>query len=148
MAEVFVAFVKKIQVKMKFRVVCIRLDHGTEFDNVKFYDFCNENGISHNFSAPRTPQQNSVVEIKNRTLEEMKNVEEDQDVEPLLVPAEVINMTNGKADMMSEMKEANEDNTASSSTEPSTSITTTKHHAVLSFCGSSSNWRILEFSLR
>ncbi|XP_075109223.1 uncharacterized protein LOC142181012 [Nicotiana tabacum] len=45
--------------------------HGTEFDNAKFDEFCNENGITHNFSAPRTPQQNRVVERKNRTLEEM-----------------------------------------------------------------------------
>ena len=34
-------------------------------------DYCNEHGISHNFSTPRTPQQNGVVERKNRTLEEM-----------------------------------------------------------------------------
>ena len=27
-----------------------------------------ENGTSHNFSAPRTPQQNGVVERKKRTL--------------------------------------------------------------------------------
>ncbi|XP_070004873.1 intracellular protein transport protein USO1-like [Nicotiana sylvestris] len=44
--EVFVAFVKKIQ-------------------------FCNENGITHNLSAPRNPQQNGVVERKNKALEEM-----------------------------------------------------------------------------
>jgi len=69
--EVFVAFVKKIQVKMESRVACVRSDHGIEFDNVKFDEFYNENGITHNFSAPRTPQQNGVVERKNRTLEEM-----------------------------------------------------------------------------
>jgi len=28
-------------------------------------------GIKHNFSAPRTPQQNGVVERKNRSLEEL-----------------------------------------------------------------------------
>jgi len=28
-------------------------------------------GILHNFSAPRTPQQNGVVERKNRSLEEL-----------------------------------------------------------------------------
>ena len=49
----------------------IRSDHGTEFENSLFKAFCEEHGISHNFSAPRTPQQNGVVERKNRTLEEM-----------------------------------------------------------------------------
>ncbi|XP_070014928.1 uncharacterized protein [Nicotiana sylvestris] len=53
--KVFVAFVKKLQVKMEFRVACIRSDHGTKFDNAKFNEFCNENGITHNFLAPRTP---------------------------------------------------------------------------------------------
>ena len=33
--------------------------------------FFNENDISHDFSCPRTPQQNGVVEQKNRTLQEM-----------------------------------------------------------------------------
>ena len=42
-----------------------------EFENLGFNAFCGENGISHNFSAPRTPQQNRVVERKNKTLEEM-----------------------------------------------------------------------------
>ncbi|XP_070014264.1 uncharacterized protein [Nicotiana sylvestris] len=137
--EVFVAFVKKIQVKMESRVACIRSDHGIEFDNVKFDKFCNDNGITHHFSAPRTPQQNGVVERKNKTLEEMartmlidsgiaKNfwaevvnsacylsAEEDQDGETLLVPGEVINMKNIKEDMMSQVKEISEDNTTSSS---------------------------------
>ncbi|GKB58027.1 retrovirus-related pol polyprotein from transposon TNT 1-94 [Tanacetum coccineum] len=43
-----------------------------EFDNeVQFGEFCNANGITHNFSAPRTPQSNGVVERKNKTLQEM-----------------------------------------------------------------------------
>jgi len=49
----------------------IRSDHGGEFQNEKFISFCNKLGISHNFSAPRTPQQNGVVERKNRSIEEL-----------------------------------------------------------------------------
>ncbi|GKF11332.1 zf-CCHC domain-containing protein, partial [Tanacetum coccineum] len=49
----------------------IRMDHDREFDNeVQFGNYCDLNGISHNFSAPRTPQSNGVVERKNRTLVE------------------------------------------------------------------------------
>nr|XP_016460774.1 PREDICTED: uncharacterized protein LOC107784205 [Nicotiana tabacum] len=64
--------------------------------------------------------------VKSSIKPKRDNAEEDQDGEPPLVPSEIINMTNGKADMMSHVKEPNEDNAASSSTEPSTSITTTK----------------------
>ncbi|GJY37423.1 retrovirus-related pol polyprotein from transposon TNT 1-94 [Tanacetum coccineum] len=47
-------------------------DYSREFDyEVQFGEFCNANGITHNFSAPRTPQSNGVVERKNRTLQEM-----------------------------------------------------------------------------
>ncbi|GJY99248.1 copia protein [Tanacetum coccineum] len=47
-------------------------DYSREFDNeVQFREFCNANGITHNFSAPRTPQSNGMVERKNRTLQEM-----------------------------------------------------------------------------
>ncbi|XP_075080392.1 uncharacterized protein LOC107765451 [Nicotiana tabacum] len=55
-----------------------------------------------------------------------KSAEEDQDEGPSLVPGEIINMINGKADMMSQVKEPNEENAASSSTKPSTSIKTTE----------------------
>ncbi|GKA72818.1 retrovirus-related pol polyprotein from transposon TNT 1-94, partial [Tanacetum coccineum] len=53
-------------------IVSIRTDHGREFDHeVQFRAFCDAQGITHNFSAPRTPQSNGVVERKNRTLQEM-----------------------------------------------------------------------------
>ncbi|KAJ9561899.1 hypothetical protein OSB04_007059 [Centaurea solstitialis] len=47
----------------------LRSDNGTEFRNLKLQSFLEE-GISHSFSAVRTPQQNGVVERKNRTLVE------------------------------------------------------------------------------
>nr|GEV37590.1 zf-CCHC domain-containing protein/UBN2 domain-containing protein [Tanacetum cinerariifolium] len=54
-------------------VVSIRTDHGREFDNeVQSGNYCDLNGISHNFSALRTPQSNGTVERKNHTLQEMR----------------------------------------------------------------------------
>ncbi|GJS23354.1 retrovirus-related pol polyprotein from transposon TNT 1-94 [Tanacetum coccineum] len=68
----FEIFSKKIQNQLGCTIVSIRTDHGREFDNeVQFREFCNANGITHNFSALRTPQSNGVVERKNRTLQEM-----------------------------------------------------------------------------
>ncbi|XP_038992978.1 uncharacterized protein LOC120116622, partial [Hibiscus syriacus] len=69
--EQFITFSKIIQNEKGYSITSVRSDHGTEFENLGFIEFCNSNGISHNFSAPRTPQQNGVVERKNRTLEEM-----------------------------------------------------------------------------
>ncbi|GKB00137.1 retrovirus-related pol polyprotein from transposon TNT 1-94 [Tanacetum coccineum] len=69
----FEIFSKKIQNQLGCTIVSIRTDHGREFDNeVQFGEFCNANGITHNFSAPHTPQSNGVVERKNRTLQEMR----------------------------------------------------------------------------
>ncbi|GJV34749.1 retrovirus-related pol polyprotein from transposon TNT 1-94 [Tanacetum coccineum] len=54
---------KKIQNQKGCPIISIRTDHGREFDNeVQFRAFCDANGITHNFSAPRTPQSNGVVE--------------------------------------------------------------------------------------
>ena len=66
--EELVVFFKMIQTKLNQVICSIRSDHGTEFENSTLDRFCMENGTSHNFSAPRTPQQNGVVERKNRTL--------------------------------------------------------------------------------
>ena len=44
-------------------------DHGREFENSHFDNFYNKHGIRHEFSAPKTPQQNGVVERKNVTLQ-------------------------------------------------------------------------------
>ncbi|XP_070043092.1 uncharacterized protein [Nicotiana tomentosiformis] len=169
---IFVAFVKQIQVKMSYNVVSIRSDHRTEFDNAKCDEFCAENGIIHKFSAPRTPQQNGVVERKNRTLEDTTRTmlidsgvakgiwaeavntvcylinsihvifdeschlcgkdshdKIEQDGEQSKVPGEVIDMANGKADLMSQVKESNEKGAAESpadTEELDSSITTTE----------------------
>jgi transposase InsO family protein len=40
----------------------IRSDNGTEFSNASFNEFCLEHGVDQQFSAPRVPQQNRVME--------------------------------------------------------------------------------------
>jgi len=52
----------------------IRNDHGREFENSKFEEFCLSYGIKQEFSSPITPQQNGVVERKNRVIQEMARV--------------------------------------------------------------------------
>jgi transposase InsO family protein len=69
--EAFKTFCKQVQNEKETNIISVRSDHGGEFENSSFEQFFNENGISHNFSCPRTPQQNGVVERKNRTLQEM-----------------------------------------------------------------------------
>jgi transposase InsO family protein len=49
----------------------IRSDNGSEFKNLQVEEYLEEEGVKHEFSAPYTPQQNSVVERKNRTLIDM-----------------------------------------------------------------------------
>ena len=46
----------------------IRSDNGKEFDNTNIEAYCDEVGNKHEVSATYTPQQNGVVERKNRTL--------------------------------------------------------------------------------
>ena len=55
-------------------VARIRIDHGREFENSKLGSFCNDQGTKQEFSAPKTPQQNGVVERKNRVIQEMARV--------------------------------------------------------------------------
>lgn len=65
---ILITFSKAIQLKVNYKIVSIRSDHGIEFENSQIESFCAENRINHNCSAPRTPQQNGVVERKNKTL--------------------------------------------------------------------------------
>nr|GEU42031.1 retrovirus-related Pol polyprotein from transposon TNT 1-94 [Tanacetum cinerariifolium] len=61
-------FVTGIENQLNHRVKIIRCDNETEFKNSEMYQFCQMKGIKREFSVVRTPQQNEVVEKKNRTL--------------------------------------------------------------------------------
>ncbi|XP_075473453.1 uncharacterized protein LOC142504481 [Primulina tabacum] len=69
--DVFKQLLTRISNFHNLKVRRIRTDHGKEFENISFSSFCDRKGISHEFSAPKTPQQNGIAERKNRTLQEM-----------------------------------------------------------------------------
>ena len=72
--EAFSAFkklAKIVQNEKNCTIVAIKTDHGREFQNESLEKFCEKHGIQHKLLAPRTPQQNGVVERKNRALEDI-----------------------------------------------------------------------------
>ena len=71
MFSIFKGFAKRAENEFDFKVKKIRSDNGSEFKNSRIEDYCDENGIKHEFSAKYTPQQNGVVERKNQTLIDM-----------------------------------------------------------------------------
>jgi hypothetical protein len=71
----------------------IRSDNETEFRNTSFDGFCLEHGIKQQFSAPRFPQQNRVVERKNRTLVDMARTMLDEHGTPRRFWADAISTT-------------------------------------------------------
>ena len=64
-------FLRRAQNEFELKVKKIRSDNGSEFKNLQVEEFLEEEGIKHEFSAPYTPQQNGVLERKNRTLIDM-----------------------------------------------------------------------------
>ncbi|GKC59869.1 retrovirus-related pol polyprotein from transposon TNT 1-94 [Tanacetum coccineum] len=68
--EIVIKLLKKIQVRLNATVHNIRIDNGTEFVNQTLKAYYEDVGISHKTSVARTPQQNGVLERRNRTLVE------------------------------------------------------------------------------
>jgi transposase InsO family protein len=69
--ETLKRFLRRAQNEFKLRIKKIRSDNGTKFKNSQIKGFLEEEGIKHEFSSPYTPQQNGVLERKNRTLLDM-----------------------------------------------------------------------------
>jgi transposase InsO family protein len=69
--ETLKGFLRRAQNEFGLRIKKIRSDNGTEFEDSQIEGFLEDEGIKHEFSSPYTPQQNGVVERKNRTLLDM-----------------------------------------------------------------------------
>ncbi|BBG96481.1 transposable element gene [Prunus dulcis] len=60
-----------VELQSGFKVKCLRSDRGGEFTSSEFSKLCEEGGIQRQLTTTYTPQQNGVVERKNRTVVEM-----------------------------------------------------------------------------
>ncbi|GJX33071.1 integrase, catalytic region, zinc finger, CCHC-type containing protein [Tanacetum coccineum] len=69
-SEVLINFLKLVQRGLHAQVRTVRTDKGTEFLNKTLHAYFAQEGIEHQTSTARTPEQNGVVERRNRTLVE------------------------------------------------------------------------------
>ncbi|GKB30401.1 retrovirus-related pol polyprotein from transposon TNT 1-94, partial [Tanacetum coccineum] len=85
--------IKNIQVLLNATIQYVRTDNGTEFVNQTLREFYENVCISHQTSVARTPQQNGVVERRNRTLVEAARTMLIFSKAPLFLWAEAISTT-------------------------------------------------------
>nr|GEW94014.1 retrovirus-related Pol polyprotein from transposon TNT 1-94 [Tanacetum cinerariifolium] len=72
--EVFLKFLKNTQCALNATIRMVRTDNRTEFVNKTLTDLFESVGITHQTIVPRSPQQNDVVERRNRTLMEAARI--------------------------------------------------------------------------
>ena len=84
-------FIRRVQNEFELKVKNIRSDNGSEFKNTQVEEFLDEEGIKHELSTPYTPQQNGIVERKNRTLIEAARTLLDEYKTPDIFWADAVN---------------------------------------------------------
>ncbi|GJW15322.1 retrovirus-related pol polyprotein from transposon TNT 1-94 [Tanacetum coccineum] len=65
--EIIIKFFKQAQVRLNVIIRYLCTDNGTKFLNQTLRNYTHDVGITHNISTARTPQQDGVVERRNRT---------------------------------------------------------------------------------
>ncbi|GKE10825.1 retrovirus-related pol polyprotein from transposon TNT 1-94, partial [Tanacetum coccineum] len=88
--ELLKDFLKMIHRNLQAQVIIVQTDRGIEFLNKILHTYFTEEGIEHQTSIPRTPEQNGVVKRRNRTLIEAARMMLSTSKLPLLFWAEAI----------------------------------------------------------
>ncbi|GKF79209.1 putative ribonuclease H-like domain-containing protein, partial [Tanacetum coccineum] len=65
---IFKSFITGIENLVDHKVKVIRYDNETEFKNREMNQFCDMKGILRQYSIAKTPQQNKVAKMRNKTL--------------------------------------------------------------------------------
>ena len=66
--RIFKQWKAKVENQTGKKLKYFRSDNGTEYKDISFLQFCQDEGITRHFSVKRTPEQNGVAERMNRTL--------------------------------------------------------------------------------
>lgn len=66
--DTFRTFQRMVENETGLHVISIRTDRGGEFTSKAFQDYCHKHGIQRQLTVACTPQQNGVVDRRNRTL--------------------------------------------------------------------------------
>ncbi|KAD2805405.1 hypothetical protein E3N88_38782 [Mikania micrantha] len=90
-AKAIINFVLYAEKQYSLSIKCVRSDNGTEFRNHLLDEFYQSKGIQRQYSIPRSPEQNGVVERKNRTLIEAARTMLADSGLPLTFWAEAVN---------------------------------------------------------
>ncbi|GJW02814.1 retrovirus-related pol polyprotein from transposon TNT 1-94 [Tanacetum coccineum] len=105
--EVLIDFIKLVQRGLQAQVRTVRTDKGTVFLNKTFHAYFAKEGIEHQTSTARTPEQNGVVKRRNHTLVEGARTMLSIAKVPLFFWAEAIATTYGEnLDKMKEKGDA------------------------------------------
>lgn len=65
---IFKEFKLKVKNELRTKLKMFRTDRGGEFTSNEFLQYCKDNGIKRQLTAPYSPQQNGVVERKKKEL--------------------------------------------------------------------------------
>ena len=68
--EVFLNWKSMVEKSTEKKLKSLRSDNGGEYISTEFEDYLKKEGIAHQSSIPKTPEQNGVAERKNRTIVE------------------------------------------------------------------------------
>ena len=91
--ERFKEFKALIENLYERKIYILKSDNGGEFTSNEFNDFCKEDRIKRELTIPYNPQQNGVVERKNKSIMEVvKAIIHDQDL-PVYLWAEASRTT-------------------------------------------------------
>nr|GFA35840.1 retrotransposon protein, putative, Ty1-copia subclass [Tanacetum cinerariifolium] len=96
--EVLKEFLTMIQRNLQASVITVQTDRGTKFLNKTLNAFFKEEGIKHQTSTTRTPEQNGVVERRNHTLVEGYNPQDKQPLTNILSTSAPFTHTNVHAE--------------------------------------------------